>query len=116
PGLTLDEYFDHVTRQGFTERLSRLQQLAAAGRLRHTIDEYERRLSYELDMIKKMEYPAYFLIGWDFIRYAREQGTPVCPARGAAPEGARRPAASSVTASGLPTSLRSPSTSSSSGS
>jgi DNA polymerase-3 subunit alpha len=50
-GFTLDEYFDHVTRQGFKERLSRLQQLAAAGLLRHTIDEYERRLSYELEMI-----------------------------------------------------------------
>src|SRR5262245_44632607 len=84
PGFTLDEYFDHVTRQGFTERLPRLQQLAAAGLLRHTIDEYERRLSYELEMIKKMEYPGYFLIVWDFIRYAREQGIPVGPGRGSA--------------------------------
>src|SRR5580765_7860358 len=84
PGFTLDEYFDHVTRQGFKERLTRLQQLAATGLLRHTIDEYERRLSYELEMIKKMEYPGYFLIVWDFIRYAREQGIPVGPGRGSA--------------------------------
>ncbi len=84
PGFTLDEYFDHVTRLGFKERLLRLHQLASAGLLRHTIDEYERRLSYELEMIKKMEYPGYFLIVWDFIRYAREQGIPVGPGRGSA--------------------------------
>ena len=84
PGFTLDDYFEHVAREGFAERLPKLQQLAAAGRLRHTIDEYERRLSYELDMIKQMEYPGYFLIVWDFIRYAREQGIPVGPGRGSA--------------------------------
>src|SRR5690349_4580479 len=43
-GSTLDEYFDRVTREGFAERLPRLKQLMAAGGLRHTIDEYERRL------------------------------------------------------------------------
>src|SRR6202035_5360296 len=64
-------------REGFTERLSRLKPLAEAGALRHTIDEYDRRLSYEIDMIKQMKYPGYFLIVWDFIRYARERGIPV---------------------------------------
>jgi DNA polymerase-3 subunit alpha len=84
PGFTVEEYFEHVTRQGFATRLSRLQQLAAAGALRHTVDEYERRLSYEIDMIKQMKYAGYFLIVWDFIRYAREQGIPVGPGRGSA--------------------------------
>jgi DNA polymerase III subunit alpha len=84
PGFTLDGYFEHVAREGFKERLSRLKQLSLSGALRHTIDEYERRLSYELDMIKQMEYPGYFLIVWDFIRYAREQGIPVGPGRGSA--------------------------------
>jgi DNA polymerase-3 subunit alpha len=84
PGFTLDDYFEHVTREGFVERLSRLRQLASAGTLRHTIDEYERRLSYEIEMIKQMKYPGYFLIVWDFIRYAREQGIPVGPGRGSA--------------------------------
>ncbi len=83
-GFTLDEYFEHVTRRGFTERLTRLKQLANAGILRHTIDEYERRLAYEIEMIKQMKYPGYFLIVWDFIRYAREQGIPVGPGRGSA--------------------------------
>ena len=81
---TLDEYFERVVREGFSERLPRLQQLAAVGALRHTVDEYERRLSYEVEMIKQMKYPGYFLIVWDFIRYAREQGIPVGPGRGSA--------------------------------
>src|SRR6185295_14315749 len=71
-------------RLGFADRLPRLQQLAATGGLGHTVDEYERRLSYEIDMIKRMKYPGYFLIVWDFIRYARERGIPVGPGRGSA--------------------------------
>ncbi|MCA1586694.1 MAG: DNA polymerase III subunit alpha, partial [Acidobacteria bacterium] len=54
------------------------------GRLRHPISAYEQRLSYEIEMIKKMEYPGYFMIVWDFIRYARERGIPVGPGRGSA--------------------------------
>jgi DNA polymerase-3 subunit alpha len=84
PPYSLDEYFERVTRQGFSDRLPRLTQLAASGALRHTIDEYERRLTYEIEMIKQMKYPGYFLIVWDFIRYAREQGIPVGPGRGSA--------------------------------
>jgi DNA polymerase III subunit alpha len=83
-GITLDDYFEQVARQGFEERLPRLRQLSAAGALRHTIDEYERRLSYEIQMIKQMKYPGYFLVVWDFIRYAREQRIPVGPGRGSA--------------------------------
>jgi DNA polymerase III subunit alpha len=83
-GFTLDDYFEHVVREGFVQRLPRLQDLAARGVLKHTIDEYERRLSYEIDMIKQMKYPGYFLITWDFIRHAREKGIPVGPGRGSA--------------------------------
>jgi DNA polymerase III subunit alpha len=84
PPFTLDEYFEHVTREGFRERLPRLRQLASLGALRHTVDEYERRLDYEIGVIKQMKYPGYFLVVWDFIRYAREQGIPVGPGRGSA--------------------------------
>src|SRR3982751_1689187 len=84
PGFSVDSYFEHVARAGFPERLTRLRQLQAAGILRHTVDEYETRLAYEIEMIKKMKYPGYFLIVWDFIRYAREQGIPVGPGRGSA--------------------------------
>src|SRR5262249_35568577 len=83
-GFTLEGYFEHVVRAGFAERLSRLQHLAAVGALRRTVDEYETRLAYEVEMIKRMKYPGYFLIVWDFIRYAREQGIPVGPGRGSA--------------------------------
>jgi DNA polymerase-3 subunit alpha len=83
-GFTLDRYFEHVARAGFDERLPRLRQLADAGRLRRTIDEYTRRLDYEIAMIKEMGYPGYFLIVWDFIRYAREERIPVGPGRGSA--------------------------------
>jgi DNA polymerase-3 subunit alpha len=82
--FSLDEYFEHVARDGFAQRLARLKQLAAAGQLRHTIEEYERRLDYEIEMIEQMGYTGYFLIVWDFIRYAREQGIPVGPGRGSA--------------------------------
>jgi len=83
-GFTLDEYFEHIVREGFKARLPRLKELQAKGLLKHTIDEYERRLTYEIDMIKQMQYPGYFCITWDFIRYAREQGIPVGPGRGSA--------------------------------
>src|SRR5262249_42887065 len=56
-GFTLDDYFEHIVRQGFEMRLPRLRELLAKGALTHTIDDYERRLSYEVDMIKKMKYP-----------------------------------------------------------
>jgi DNA polymerase III subunit alpha len=83
-GYTLDDYFEHVVREGFAERLVRFRQLAAAGSLRYSIADYEQRLTYEIEMIKRMRYPGYFLIVWDFIRYAREQGIPVGPGRGSA--------------------------------
>jgi DNA polymerase-3 subunit alpha len=84
PPFTLEQYFEHVVREGFKERLDRLRALALAGSLGHTVDEYERRLAYEIEMIKQMKYPGYFLIVWDFIRHARELGIPVGPGRGSA--------------------------------
>ncbi len=47
-------------------------------------DEVETRLRYELDVILKTGYAGYFLITWDFIRWARRQGIPVGPGRGSA--------------------------------
>lgn len=42
------------------------------------------RLDYELGIIKQMGYVDYFLIVWDFIRYANENGIPTGPGRGSA--------------------------------
>ena len=83
-GYSLDEYFEHVAREGFERRLSRLRDLESRGALRHPLAAYEARLAYEIDVIKRMRYPGYFLIVWDFIRYARDRGVPVGPGRGSA--------------------------------
>lgn len=45
-------------------------------------NEIKKRLYYEIDIIKKMGYVDYFLIVYDFIRYARENDIPVGPGRG----------------------------------
>ena len=84
PGFTLDTYFERIVREGFEARLPRLLALEAAGALRRPLADYETRLAYETDMIRRMKYPGYFLIVWDFIRYARERGIPVGPGRGSA--------------------------------
>ncbi|GAC1546240.1 MAG: DNA polymerase III subunit alpha [Vulcanimicrobiaceae bacterium] len=42
------------------------------------------RLDYELGIINKMGFPSYFLIVWDFIKYARDRDIPVGPGRGSA--------------------------------
>lgn len=47
-------------------------------------EELRARLEYELGVIRKMGYVDYFLIVWDFIRYARENNISVGPGRGSA--------------------------------
>ncbi len=84
PGFTLDTYFEHVTREGFARRLELLRELELAGRLKHSIAEYEQRLARELAIIQQMNFSGYFLIVWDFIRYAKEHDIPVGPGRGSA--------------------------------
>src|SRR6195256_180065 len=83
-GFTLDSYFEHVSREGFARRLETLRPLASQGRLKHNLAEYEQRLARELAIIQQMKFSGYFLIVWDFIRYARERDIPVGPGRGSA--------------------------------
>jgi DNA polymerase III subunit alpha len=83
-GYTLPDYFEHVARAGFARRLEVLGELHAAGRLKHSLAEYEQRLSREIEMIRQMQFAGYFLIVWDFIRYAKEKNIPVGPGRGSA--------------------------------
>jgi DNA polymerase III subunit alpha len=47
-----------------------------------TLQEYQARLDFELDIIEKMGFPGYFLIVADFIKWAKAQGIPVGPGRG----------------------------------
>ena len=84
PGFTTDSYFEHVTREGFAKRLEVLRPLDQAGRLKKPLTDYDQRLKWELEIIQQMQYPGYFLIVWDFIRYAREHKIPVGPGRGSA--------------------------------
>jgi len=84
PGFTIESYFEKVTRDGYADRLRVLDPLASAGRLRHTIPEYAARLDKEIGVIRRVGFAGYFLIVWDFIRYAREHGIPVGPGRGSA--------------------------------
>ena len=83
-GHTTDTYFEKVAREGFAARAPQIERLAKENRLRHTLAEYERRLTDEIQMIQKMRFAGYFLIVWDFIHYARAQGVPVGPGRGSA--------------------------------
>jgi DNA polymerase-3 subunit alpha len=47
-----------------------------------TREDYAKRLDFEIDVITKMQFPGYFLIVADFIRYAKAKGIPVGPGRG----------------------------------
>ncbi|MFI5106030.1 MAG: PHP domain-containing protein, partial [Terriglobales bacterium] len=81
---TLDSYFEHVARQGFARRWESLGPLEAAGRLKKSRTDYDQRLTREIAIIQQMNFSGYFLIVWDFIRYARENSIPVGPGRGSA--------------------------------
>jgi DNA polymerase-3 subunit alpha len=79
-----DTYFEYIARHGFEKRRPRLEALRAKGLLKHDLAEYAERLDREIQMIQKMKFSGYFLIVWDFIRYARSKGIPVGPGRGSA--------------------------------
>ena len=84
-GETLDSYFDRVCREGLKKRLATsVEHLRASGLLKKTIPDYEARLDREIACIQQMKFPGYFMIVWDFIRYARQQSIPVGPGRGSA--------------------------------
>ena len=69
-GFTNEEYFRKLCYEGFRERYT------------NPPDSYRERLEYEISVISRMGYVNYYLIVWDFIRYAKEQGIPVGPGRG----------------------------------
>ncbi len=84
-GHTIDSYFEQICRDGYRKRLkTAIEHLQSRGQLRFPLHDYEARLEREIGIIKQMKYSGYFLIVWDFIRYAREQGIPVGPGRGSA--------------------------------
>ncbi len=72
--------------QGFTswEYLNKLCFEGLASRYEPVTEELKERLTYELSVIQKMGYVDYFLIVWDFIKYARDNDIMVGPGRGSA--------------------------------
>jgi DNA polymerase III subunit alpha len=84
-GLSVEEYFEKVIREGFERRRQTVwdRQLARK-QLEHPISDYQTRLASEMAMIKQMGFAGYFLVVWDFVRYAREHSIPVGPGRGSA--------------------------------
>src|SRR5579884_1283362 len=83
-GETIESLFERVTREGFERRRPQLEKLRAEGKLRYPLEAYEERLDREIELIKQMKFAGYFLIVWDFIRFAREKCIPVGPGRGSA--------------------------------
>ena len=69
-GYTSETYFRKLCADGFAQRYP------------DAPAEYKERLEYEIGVISRMGYVNYYLIVWDFIRYAKESGIPVGPGRG----------------------------------
>lgn len=69
-GYTNEEFFRKLCEDGFAQRY------------KNPPEEYRQRLEYEIGVISRMGYVNYYLIVWDFIRYAKESGIPVGPGRG----------------------------------
>lgn len=71
---------------GVTDNKSYMRELCYNGLYRHygnnPLPEVTERMEYELSVIEKMGYTDYFLIVWDFVRYARENKIPVGVGRG----------------------------------
>jgi DNA polymerase-3 subunit alpha len=70
------EYLREICERGFLERYGPQRAEEDPG--------LRARLEYELDVITTMGFSSYFLIVWDFIKYARDRGIPVGPGRGSA--------------------------------
>jgi DNA polymerase-3 subunit alpha len=75
-GTPRDEYLRRLCLEGLERRYGR------DAALNNTM--LRERLDYELGIINKMNFTSYFLIVWDFIKWARDQGIPVGPGRGSA--------------------------------
>ncbi|MGB1415883.1 MAG: DNA polymerase III subunit alpha [Synechococcus sp.] len=70
-------YLKEVTEQGLRQRLE-----LNANDLIDSV--YAERMSHELKIMEQMGFPTYFLVVWDYIRFARENKIPVGPGRGSA--------------------------------
>jgi DNA polymerase-3 subunit alpha len=77
-GMSEADYLEQASVSGLAARLG----LAPDAGTQAMPEAYRQRLSMELDVIRGMGFPGYFLIVADFIRWARANGVPVGPGRG----------------------------------
>ncbi len=77
---------DHHTHDSYLTELSwkGLMERCQVNTPEHIDQIYQDRLRFELDIIQQKGFSSYFLVVWDYIRHAREQGIPVGPGRGSA--------------------------------
>ena len=78
--VSTEDLFEETVREGYRLRLEKI--LEKQPNLDRAV--YDKRLDYEISVIKEMGFTGYFLIVADFIRYAKENGVPVGPGRGSA--------------------------------
>ncbi len=74
-GETCETYLRRLAEEG-------LLRLCENGGLKASEAEYRARIDYELSVIHTMGFDAYFLIVWDFVRFAKSRDIPVGPGRG----------------------------------
>ncbi|MGL4296121.1 MAG: DNA polymerase III subunit alpha, partial [Aestuariivirga sp.] len=80
PRFAEDDEAEELKRQAHEGLVQRLETRGLVeGKVR---EDYVSRLDFELDVISKMQFPGYFLIVSDFIKYAKSKGIPVGPGRG----------------------------------
>ena len=84
PDRNPDEYLEDLAKEGLEKRLAHPAPYPAGSKPPKTRAEYDERLTWELSVILKMGLSSYFLIVWDFIKYAKDEGIPVGPGRGSA--------------------------------
>ena len=83
-GMSLDEYLRELSYKGLHRRFPWIEEGEKPEGEKRKREEITQRLEKELEIIARMGYSGYFLIVWDFINYARNEGIPVGPGRGSA--------------------------------
>jgi DNA polymerase-3 subunit alpha len=81
-GVSLEEHFEQVVKGGFQKQMMGMTEKEGEEEFSHTPDEYEERLEREIRLVKEMGFEGYFLIVWDLIKMAKDNGIPVGPGRG----------------------------------
>ncbi|MDX2239880.1 MAG: DNA polymerase III subunit alpha [Leptolyngbyaceae cyanobacterium bins.302] len=76
-GYTATTYMEKIAQEGLVQR-------QRVNSFEDISQEYRDRLDYELNMMQQMGFATYFLVVWDYIKFARDQNIPVGPGRGSA--------------------------------